>query len=174
MAVETISLLSPIAAGHEEAVRATLATFERGTGPFVKVPGTHVARFVVINWLGTGDPTRRRRLRPARLLFSAVVDGPVEGWLWGMFEKQGPVVETVWRHCSGWPAAEERQARARWLLDQRLAITYPLVANDATVAEIQHGLKRRDALRGLKAKASLLTPAELRAAYDKAMTEVRR
>lgn len=174
MAVETISLLSPIAADREEAVRATLATFKRGTGPFVDVPGTHVARFVVVNWLGTGDPRRRRRLRPARLLFSAVVDGPVEGWLWGLFQKQGPVVETVWRHCSGWPEAGDRQARTRWLLEQRLAITYPVVANDATVTEIQRGLKRREALRGLKTKASLLTPTELRAAYDKAMAEVRR
>ena len=174
MTVETVSLLSPIEAGHEEALRATLATFERGTGPFVDVPGTHVARFVVVNWLGTGDRTSRRRLRPARLVFSAVVDGPVEAWLWGLFERQRRAVESIWRHCCGWPVAGDSRAGARWLLEQRLPITYPLVANDATVGEIRRGLALRKALMGLKTKADLLTPRELRETYNRAMAEVER
>jgi hypothetical protein len=174
MTVQTICLLSPIEAGQEEGLRATLATFQRGTSPFVDVPGTHVARFVVVNWLGTGDRTSRRRLQPARLLFSAAVDGPVEAWLWGLFEREGRSVGSIWRHCCGWPGAGDPRAGARWLLEQRLTITYPLVANDAPVAEIERGLAQRKALMGLKAKADLLTPLELREAYGRAMAEVGR
>jgi hypothetical protein len=174
MSVETICLLSPIEPGQEEPLRATLATFKPETSPFVDVTGTHVARFVVVNWLGTGDRTSRRRLRPARLLFSAAVDGPVEAWLWGLFQKQRGAVESIWRHCCGWPAAGDPQAGSRWLLEQRIHITYPLVANDATVGEIERGLAQRRALMSLKAKADLLTAHQLQEAYRRAMAEERR
>lgn len=173
MAVEILSLLSPITEGHEEPLRQTLATFEHGTSLFERVPGTHVARFTVINWLGTGDPASRRRLRPARLLFSAVVDGPVEAWLWGLFEKQGESVERIWRHCSGWPEGV-RPAWTPWLLEQRLTPTHQIVAHDATVAEIQRGLALQGAMAELKYKVQGLTPADLRAAYQKAMAAVGR
>jgi hypothetical protein len=173
--VEPIFLLSPIEAGQEEELRATLGAYNKpGASPFADVPGTHVARFVVVNWLGTGDRTSRRRLRPARLLFSAFVDGPVEAWLWGLFEKQRAAVDSIWRHCCGWPAAGDPQAGARWLLEQRVDVTYPLVANDRTVSEIRRGLGLRRALMGLKAKADLLTAPELREAYQRAMAEVER
>jgi len=173
MTVETICLLSPIEDGHEAALRATLATPERDS-LFVNVPGTHVARFVVISGLGTGDRTNRRRLRPARLLFSAVVDGPVEAWLWGLFDKQRSKVEAIWVHCRGWPVAGDPRAEARWLLEQRLPITYELVANDATVGEIRRGLALRRALMTLKGKADLLAATELQEAYERAMAEVGR
>lgn len=173
MAVEILSLLSPIKDGHEAPLREALATFEKGTSPFEWVPGTHVARFSVINWLGTGDPTSRRRLRPTRLLFSAVLDGPVEAWLWGLFEKQADSVEKIWQHCSGWPTGL-RQAWTPWLLEQRLIPTHQVIAHNASVAEIGRGLALQQAMAELKYKAHLLTPAELRAAYSHAMAEVGR
>jgi hypothetical protein len=173
MAVEILTYLLPVEAGHEQPLRSTLETFERGTSPFVQVPGTHVARFVVINWLGTGDPTNRRRLRPARLLFSAVVDGPEEGWLFGLIAKQGTTLEEVWRHCSGW-SAEPREAWTPWLLEYRLTPSHQVVAHDATVAEIRRGLALQRAMAQLKFEACDLKAGDLRAAYKDAMAEVGR
>lgn len=170
MAVEILSYLLPIDAGHEPQLRSTLATFKRDTSPFNKVPGTHVARMVVINGLGTGDPTHRRRLRPARLLFSAVVDGPEAGWLYGLFEK-GRGLEEVWRHCSGWPAGQ-RDAWLTWLLQYAVTPTHKIVAHDATVAEIRRGLALQRAMARLKHEKDGLKPADLRAAYRDAMAEV--
>ncbi len=172
MAVETLTIVSAIRAGHEEPVRRALHAFKKSSGssPFADVPGTHVARFVVMNWLGTGDPTSRKRLRPTRLLFSAVVDGPAEAWLWGLFEKQGPAFEEVWHHCVGWPERTDSSARSCWLLDQRLTNTHGIVAHDATVSEICRGLALRDALRDVAATPASCPPAELRAAYRRAMT----
>ena len=171
MAVEVLSYLLPIEAGHEQALRSTLETFERGTSPFAKVPGTHVARFVVINWLGTGDPTHRRRLRPARLLFSAVVDGPEEAWLYGLFKK-ATALEDVWEHCSGWPAGQ-RGAWPPWLTQHRRTPTHQIVAHDATVAEIRRGLAQQQVMAKLKYLKDS-NPADLRAAYQDAMAEVSR
>lgn len=175
MAVETLTIVSAIRPGHEEPVRSVLSSFkEPDNSPFAEVPGTHVARFVVMNWLGTGDPTSRKRLRPTRLLFSAVVDGPAEAWLWGLFEKQGPAFEEVWHHCVGWPQSHDSTSRSRWLLEQRLTNTYSVIAHDATVAEIRRGLALRDALRDVAAEPASATPAELRAAYRRAMSQVGR
>lgn len=175
MAVETLTIVSAIRPGHEEAVRSVLGSFKGpDASPFAEVPGTHVARFVVVNRLGTGDPTSRRRLRPTRLLFSAVVDGPAEAWLWGLFEKEGPVFEEVWHHCAGWPDGSDSTSRSRWLLDQRLTTTYGVVAHDATVAEIRRGLALRNALREVAAEPATATPAELRAAYCRAMSRAGR
>jgi hypothetical protein len=170
MAVEILTYLPPIEARQEHKVQSKLATFERGRSPFVEIPGTHVARFVVINSLGTGDPTHRRRLRPARLLFSAVVDGPEEAWLYGLFKK-GAALEDVWEHCSGWPAGAPLEARTPWLTQYRRTPTHQIVARNATVAEILRGLELQRVMAELKHLKDT-NPADLRAAYKKAMAEV--
>jgi hypothetical protein len=170
MAVEMLSVMSAIRSGHEQPVRAALDDFKGyEASPFAQVPGTHGGRFVVLNALGTGDPTSRKRLRPTRLLFSAVIDGPADAWLWGLFEKQGSAFEEVWHHCVGWPERTDSTARACWLLDQRLPITHAIVGNDATVAEIRRGLALRDALRDVASEPADRPPAELRAVYCRAM-----
>lgn len=174
MAVEILTYLPRIEAGQEKSLRSTLATFERGTSPFSEVPGTHVARFAVINWLGTGDPTNRRRLRPARLLFSAVVDGPEEAWLFGLFyEEQGRAIETVLQHCTGWPVGQHL-AWTPWLQQYRVDPTHRVIAHDATVAQIHRGLRLQQAMAELRDKKDVLTPTELRAAYQQAMGVVGR
>lgn len=180
MAVEMLTVVSAIHAGEEQQLRDALAPFkvedvkDEDNSPFADVPGTHVARFVVMSSFGTGDPARRKRLRPVRLLFSAVLDGPADAWLWGLFEKRAEAFERVWEHCVGWPERRDSTARARWLLDQRLPITYGVVAHDNTVAEIERGLALRDALRDVAAEPASCPPAELRAAYRRAMALVGR
>jgi hypothetical protein len=178
MAVETLVVVAAVTAGQEQPLREALAPFRIGSdeeqdkSPFTDVPGTHVARFVVMSALGTGDPTSRKRLRPVRLLFSAVVDGPAEAWLWGLFEKQGEAFERVWRHCVGWPERRDSTARSRWLLDQRLPVTYSVIAHDVSVAEIERALAVRQALREVAAEPAGLSPAELRAVYRRTMAQV--
>jgi len=173
MTVEIISTLAPIESDQALPLRATLKMFHNNS-PFADVPGTHTVRFVVMNSLGTGDRTRRLRLRPARLLFSAVVDGPLDAWLWGLFEKQSYAADRVWHHCIGWPATGDWTARARWLLDQRLATTYEVVAHDVTVAEIERGLALQRVLRDLATLEPTLKPSDLRAAYHRAVAGVAR
>jgi hypothetical protein len=179
MAVETLTVVSAIGAGHEQHVREALEAFGDGDdSPFADVPGTHVARFVVMNRLATGDPTHRQRLRPSRLLFSAVIDGPAEAWLWGLFEKQGPALEKVWCHCIGWPdpaGSTDSTARVVWLVEQRLEITHEVVAHDATVAEIRRGLELREVLREVvQERDGSTAAADLRESYRQAMAKVGR
>jgi hypothetical protein len=97
-----------------------------------------------------------------------VVDGPVDAWLWGLLEKQRAAADQVWRHCRDWPADGDGTARARWLLDHRLAITFPFVAHeDASVFDIRRGLALRSALARLAPAAGTLNPREMRDAYDR-------
>lgn len=168
MAVEMLTVLSPVQLGEETPLRKTLQAVKgRDASPFDAVPGTHTARWVVLQWVGTGDPTRRRRLRPAVLLFSAVVDGPVESWLWGLLHGVDGTAEEVWSHCSGWPGADKRPACARWLLDHRLPLTFEFLGYDATVDEITHGLELRHRLADFAVRARDLEPDQLRTEYEK-------
>jgi hypothetical protein len=173
MAVEIFSTVTPIKDGGEAPLRGELARFEAvvragGRSPLADVPGTHAGRWVVMDQLGTGDRTRRRRLRPAQLLFSALVDGPVDAWLWGLFEKQSAAAERVWRHCTDWPAeGDGTAARARWLVDHRLVATFPFIARDATVRDVERGLALRNALARLAPAVGTLSPREIRDAYDR-------
>jgi hypothetical protein len=166
MAVELFTTLTPIVPGREADLRRTLAELPTGEGsPLERVPRTHVARWVVLEYLGMGDPARRRRLRPALLLFSAAVDGPVEPWLTGLFAGLGPTANAVWSHCSRWPQTPERTAAANWLLEHRIRHTVPFLGHPtATVKEILHGLEVRDQLGrfAVRAQAERLFPTDLR------------
>jgi hypothetical protein len=171
MAVELFTTLTPIVPGREGDLRRTLAALPTGeNSPLQAVPRTHTARWVVLEYLGMGDPARRRRLRPALLLFSAAVDGPVEPWLAGLLTGLGPTANTVWSHCSRWPETAERTAVATWLLEHRLDHTLPFLANSkATVKEICHSLELRDQLAtfAVRAQHERLSPTDLRKEFQR-------
>lgn len=168
MAVDLLTSLTPIVPGREADLRRALAALPTGDGsPFARVPGTHVARWVVLEYFGKGDPVLRRPLRPALLLFSAAFDGPVEPWLWGLRAGLGPTAEAVWSHCSRWPGAAEGTSFAHWLLEHRLHINMPFVAHpEATVGEILHGLDCRERLINFAVRNQGRAPADLRRAFE--------
>jgi hypothetical protein len=174
MAVELFTALTPIVPGREADLRRTLAGLPAGElSPLERVPGTHVARWVVLESLGMLDSARRRPLRPAQLLFSAALDGPLESWLGGLLAGLGPAATAIWSHCLRWPATGERDAVANWLREHRVGNTVPFVGHpDATVGQIGEALDRRARLLRLAIHAQGLPPVELRKAYELAFAPV--
>jgi hypothetical protein len=165
---EAFTALVPVRPGDEPALRRRLATLDpdgAGTGPFASVPGTHVVRLSVVDTFGARSEGHRR-LHPALLMISSLVDGPVEDWLRTMAATLGTTGDALWAHCSGWPGPGPAST-ARWLAAFRLRMHICLVGHpDPTVAEMERALDRQRRLRDLAIRAQTLTPKELRAAYD--------
>jgi len=160
--------LIPVRPGHEKPLRALLGGLDAGwRSPFADVPGTHLARLVVLRSFGSrAEP--RRRLHPALLAFSAMVDGPVDAWLGKMCVNLGAEGDRVWSHCAGWPGPEAA-ACARWLLSLRLRMHASVIGNPgAPVDEVLGALDRREVLRTLALRRGSVSPADLRSAYEAA------
>jgi hypothetical protein len=170
MGAGNFSALVPVLPGHERELRAAIDAL--GTGedsPFAAVAGTHITRLVILDAFG-GPSEPRRRLRPALLTFSAMVDGPVEAWLRAMCTTLGAVGDCLWTHCSGWPGPDPA-ATAVWLGSFRIRLDVSLVGNpNASVEQVEKALRQRRNLLNLALEARHLSPAELRRRYE---TEVR-
>lgn len=165
---EAFIALVPIRPGDEPSLRQTLEAFDPeriGASPFAAVPGTHVVRLAVIETFGARNEGHRR-LHPALLSFSVLVDGPVDAWLRSMGATLGPTGDALWAHCSGWPGPGPA-ATGRWLLSFRLRMhTYVIGHPEPTVDDVTLALRRQRSLRELAIRAQTLTPKALRAAYD--------
>ncbi|HEV7535019.1 MAG TPA: hypothetical protein VGP90_05250 [Acidimicrobiia bacterium] len=164
---EAFFALVPIRAGDEPSLREMLEGFDpgrAGASPFSAVPGTHVVRLTVVDSFGTRSDGRRR-LHPALLSISVLVDGPVEDWLRSMAAGLGPSGDALWAHCLGWPGPGPAvTGRWLWSLRQRMHLTV-IGHPDPTVDDVRRALDQQRALRDLAIRARTLTPKELRVAY---------
>ena len=165
MGAELLSLLIPVTAGREQEVRRAIEAFPVGAeSPFASVPGTHVARLVVIDAFGS-TALIPRRLHPSVLLLSALVDGDVRRWLLAMCQALGASGDEIWEHCGGWPG-NGPATTARWLAGFRIRMHKSIVGNpEASVEAVQQALRRRDNLLQLAIHEGRLGPRELRRQY---------
>ena len=166
MDVENFSALIPVLPGHERDLKVAVEALPgRDESPFAAVPGTHVARLVVLDSFG-GPAIPRRRLHPALLALSAMVDGPFDAWLDSMCVALGPTGDALWVHCAGWPGPGPG-ATARWLHGFRVPKLHTSIIGNpgALVPDVEKGLRQRAALLEL-ALAGRLPPDELRRRYN--------
>jgi hypothetical protein len=166
MDVDNVSALIPILSGHERDLRlAVEALPDHDQSPFAGVPGTHVARLVVLDSFG-GPATPRRRLHPALLALSVMIDGPFDAWLDSMCTALGPTGEALWVHCAGWPGPGPA-VTARWLYGFRIRLHTSIVGNPGALRpEVEKGLRQRAALLEL-ALAGRLPADDLRQRYGR-------
>ena len=164
MAVELLTALTPIIPGQQDSLDQTLNDLSTGPkSPFAGVGGTHVARWVVLDRLGIGS-----RLQPALLVFTAVFDGPLQGWLTRLRTGLGETADLVWSHCLRWPGTGDAAAFSRWLLEHRIRHSVPFLAyGEATVADIEQGLDLRRRLGDFAVRSQGLAPDALRQSWRK-------
>ena len=162
MAVELLTVLTPVIPGREADLEQTLNDLPPGPdSPFVEVDGTHVARWVVLDRLGFGP-----RLRPPLLVFTAVFDGPLQEWLKGLWAGLDKTADDVWCHCARWPGAGDAAALSRWLLEHRVRHGVPFVAyRHAKVDDIEEGLALRRHLGEFAVRSQGLAPEALRQSW---------
>ena len=140
--------LFPIEAGQTAALRTFLRTLDdslnypRGS-PLSEVPIVHMARFVVIDRLAyQGTPAKADTLKSTYLLFACDFDGfSIDVLIREMVKHIPSQLETIWRHCLGFPGIESRDDLAAYF-EQCQVTTNLLLADqpDASVSDILKGL----------------------------------
>jgi hypothetical protein len=163
-----LSVLTPILDGHATAVREHLDGLADGAAsPLARVPGTHIARWVVIDdviYQGHGQP-KRDTLSP-RLLFSSNFDGDVGAYLEGLRTGMGSDADAIWSHCRGYPGHDDGPAFAAWMRAHMLeAALFFAAYGGMTVEQVHTNLERRRTLLGLVLEAQGLAPADLKARF---------
>lgn len=154
-----ITLLTPVRAGQESALRDDIAALGIGEdSPLSRLPSVHFARWLLIERLRTdwpGAPVPPPRLRSAYLLFTANVTAPDDDWsarmphsfLTELRTRIGPDADTLWGHCLGYPGRGDADAFGRYLAASQVEtslfhVGYP----DVTVDQVRARLAARDSL----------------------------
>ena len=100
-----LTVLAPVIEGREAELTAHLEGLGEGdASPLARVPGTHIARWVVIDdviFQGEVQP-KHDKLTP-RLLFSSNFDGSLDAYLEGMRTGMAEEADAIWGHCRGYP-----------------------------------------------------------------------
>jgi len=155
-------VLTAIAPERTADVKATLAALSPDQrSPLAAVPGTHFARFVVIEGLvhadgGTSD----------QLLFTAEADGTLEGWLTALVQHLGPQGREIWGHCAGFPAEGDQADVVAWLLRHHHKPGFGLSAiAGVRVGKIRAALRERERIGAFALRTQGLSGSELQAAW---------
>jgi hypothetical protein len=166
-----LSVLAPILDGHADELRAHLDGLGEGdASPLARVPGTHIARWVVIDGVvfqGAGQ--RHRDTLTPRLLFSSNFDGDVGAYLEGLRTGMAADADAIWDHCRGYPGHADGPAFAAWMQAHMLeAALFFAAYGGMTVGQVHDNLARRRALLDLSLGSQKLPPAELKARFMEA------
>jgi hypothetical protein len=163
-----LSVLAPIADGRADALQAHLEALAEGdASPLARVPGTHIARWVVIpDVIYQGHGQRKRDRLGPRLLFSSNHDGDVGAYLEGLRTGMADDADAIWGHCRGYPGHADGPAFAAWMRAHMLeAALFFAAYGGMTVEQVQDNLARRRALLELVIDGQGAPPADLKARF---------
>ena len=164
-----LTVLTPILDGHAQLLVEQLDALGDGdASPLARVPGTHIARWVVLDDLkfqGAGQ-RHRDRLQAARLLFSSNFDGDLDRYLDGLRTGMAAEADAIWGHCRGYPGHEDAAAFAAYMRAHQLeAALFFAAYGDQTVDEVHANVAQRRRLIEFALDAQKLDAADLKARF---------
>jgi hypothetical protein len=162
-----LTVLTPIAPGAEDSLRAYLTSFDEVGSPFARLPRTHFGRWVIVPEFKP-DPSQRCKddLGCSYLLFSSTFDGGPDSYLDELARELGGEAERIWGSCIGAPKPARGAALKRYLLHNQIDTglffaAYP----DATVQQVKSSLDDRVRTVAFAARAQAMAPDELYRAF---------
>jgi hypothetical protein len=134
-----------------EALREYLHGFrDRKDRPFDRVPGTHMARFVIVENFNCKPAYKQRHpetIACASLCFSSNLDGSIEDYLDVLCDALQPEAQEIWGRCCGSPAKCEGTALKEYLRRNQINSGFFYAAYpNATVDDVKRVLAQRDQL----------------------------
>jgi hypothetical protein len=110
---------------HAAELRSVLARLnDLAESPFVRVPGTHFARWNVIDDMPQlGFPSGEDHLASKYLLLEADFDGERDAWIDAMATAMPETLTAVYRHCVAFPGVDSLSQFRTWLLKGQLDTT---------------------------------------------------
>ena len=141
--------MTPIKAGEEEALKAYLESFyDKGERPFDKVPGTHMARFVIVKDFNNQPHYKQRKeehLAIPTLCFSSNFDGELDPYLDGLVKGLAAEAPEIWGRCIGGP--QEPGDLKAYLKHNQIDCGFFYAAyGEATVEKVKRTLHQRERL----------------------------
>jgi hypothetical protein len=150
-----LTILSPILEGdtldigHATALRWYLASLPRDhTSPFAQVSSTHFARLVVLDdVVFVGAPAIEEHLKSRYLVFETNFDGDLDTYLTRMAREIPDVVDSVWKHCVGYPGVADSAAFVTYMKKCQIETTFFFAdVNNKTVQQNLKALQVQSAL----------------------------
>lgn len=142
-----LTVLTPIRAGAEHELTAYLQNIPPGAGsPFHRLPGTHFARWVVVDRRPrdySGAPVPPSSLRSSYLLFTSIFDSTVAEHVEELRIRLGVEADEVWGCCVGYPGRRQQRRFRKYLEHNRIREDIWHRAYDATVPQIRAALDLR-------------------------------
>jgi hypothetical protein len=164
-----LTVLTPILDGHVQELTEHLEALPEGrASPLARVPGTHLARWAVIDQVKYQGHGQRRRdaLSHARLLFTSNFDGELDPYLETLRTGLGEDADAIWDHCRGYPGHHDRAGFASYLRAHALeAVLFFAAYGDQTLEQVQHNLDRRTRLIEFALGAQGLAAPDLKARF---------
>ena len=162
--------MTAIKPGEVDALRDYLQGFrDRGERPFDKVPGTHMARFVIVEKFNCKKAYRQRHdetLACASLCFSSNLDGPIDAYLDVLCDALAPEAQEIWGRCCGSPAKCEGQALKAYLRHNQVNSGFFYAAYpNATVDDVKRVLDQRDRLMAFATRNQGVPADQLQQAF---------
>jgi hypothetical protein len=150
--VSALTIRTPISPARLEALENHLARL--GPSPFSQVPGTHFARWAVVEQLRNEGKRFRSSnpldVHPPMLLFGAAVDGTPDRYLDVLCAQLPAEGCAVWTdHCEGLdqPGALDRTALKRYLKSKRVRGGLFYAGYEASATEVVEAVQARRRLR---------------------------
>jgi hypothetical protein len=166
----SLTVLTPVLEGRESALARRLNGLGSGPqSPLAGVPGTHFARWVVIDDVVYEGRGERDHLALARLLFTSNFDGALDAHLAGLGTGLGDTADAIWGECVGYPGRADAAAFAAYMRAHQIESSLFFGAyGDRTVAEVQRSLAARHQVMEFALAAQGLGAAALQAAFVQA------
>jgi hypothetical protein len=167
----SLTVLTPIIDGHEPELARYLDHLQAGDqSPLAGVPGTHFARWVVVDdvMYEGDDQGEREHLQHARLLFTSNFDGALEPYLEGLRTGLGDSADEIWGHCIGYPGTTEADAFAGYFRHHQIDSSLFFCAyGDRTVSDVTRSLALRTRFIDFVLRAQGLPAEALKAGFLK-------
>jgi hypothetical protein len=166
-----LTVLTPVLRGHESDLASYLDALPSGDGsPLARVPGTHFARWVLIeNVVYEGGGQQRDTLSAPRLLFTSNHDGPPDPYLEALAHSMPAEADAIWGHCMGYPGSGDAPAFAAWMRAHQIENALFFSAyGDQTLEQVRANLATRARVIEFALGAQGLATAELEQEFRKA------
>ena len=156
-----LTVLSPILqadtldVGHATELRWYLAGLPRDhTSYFAQISSTHFARLLVMDdVVFVGAPSVEEHLKSRYLIFESNFDGDLDTYLTRMAKEIPQFVDSVWKHCVGYPGVADPAAFAAYIKSCQVETTFFFAdVNDKTVQQTLKALQVQSALAHFIAK----------------------
>ena len=177
-----LTALCPIIEGdaidvsHATELRWYLARVKDEDG-FARIDSTHLARLVVMDdVVFVGAPACEEHLKSRYLVFETNFDGELDTYLTRMAREVPEFVDSVWKHCVGYPGAGNPADFAAYIRKCQIDTTFFFAdVNNRTVQQNLKALRVQAGVAHFIEKHQGRPPAEIQKAFHaflKAMHEM--